>query len=233
MSERYRTLREGVDLSSNDSLEGQSLLMLRNEINAGESIMGWSAEELDEVLDSEDADSIFGSDTSPLSDEEVDVEHVTGDEARGRWIDPASNDAQELTRIWRDFEQQPDSAAFFNLLDRMEGTKDFALGRTDLTRRVHRVLKAADSDAELRHTVFAMAQSAQTCGDGRILLFSDIEVKVFEFDTVKSTPVNQQDSVLFKLGRKLFRLGRIEKIANRDVLQRQARGGDRIRRKCG
>lgn len=94
MSERYRTLREGVDLSSNDSLEGQSLLMLRNEINAGESIMGWSAEELDEVLDSEDADSIFGSDTSPLSDEEVDVEHVTGDEARGRWIDPASNDAQ-------------------------------------------------------------------------------------------------------------------------------------------
>ncbi len=225
MSERYSRLRAGVDLSSNDSLSGQSLIMLRNEINPGETIMGWSAEELDEVLDSEEADSIFGSDTSPLSDEEVDVGHVTGDEARQRWIDPASNDAQELTRIWRDFEQQPDSAAFFNLLDRMEGTKDFALRRTDLTRRVHRVLKAADSDESLRRTVFAMAQSAQTCGDGRILLFSDIEVKVFEFDTVKSTPLNQQDSVLFKLGRKLFRLGRIEKIADRDVLQRQARGG--------
>lgn len=225
MTERYRRLREGVDLSSNDSLNGQSLIMLRNEINPGETIMGWSAEELDEVLDSEDTESIFGSDTSPLSDEEVDVDHVTGDEARRRWIDPASNDAQELTRIWGDFEQQPDSAAFFNLLDRMEGTKDFALGRTDLTRRVHRVLKAADSDESLRRTVFAMAQSAQTCGDGRILLFSDIEVKVFEFETVKSTPLNQQDSVLFKLGRKLFRLGRIEKIANRDVLQRQALGG--------
>lgn len=225
LTEPYRELRLGTNVTSNDNLDGAALLMLRNEVTEGESIMGWSTEELDEVLDGFDTDSAFDGDTSDISDEDVDIEHVTGPEARQRWIDEAASDADEMTRIWSNLEQAPNNAAFFNLLDRMEGTKDFKLGRADLTRRVHRVLTAAASDAELCDTVFVMAQSAQTCGDGRILLFSDIEVKVFEFDTVKSTPANQQDSVLFKLGRKLFRLGRIEKIANRDVQQRQAQGG--------
>ena len=225
MTEPHRLLREGTNVAGNDSLDAASLLMLRNDVDAGDTIMGWGAEELDEVLDSIDSSSASPSNESALSDETVDLDQVTGPEARQRWIDPMAEGAEELTRIWTDFEALPDSAAFFNLLDRLQGTKDFTLARTDLTRRVHRVLKAADSDPELRHTLFAMAQSAPTCGDGRILLFSDIEVKVFEFDTLKSTPANQQDSVLFKLGRKLFRLGRIEKIANRDVLQRQAQGG--------
>lgn len=225
LTDSHRLLREGTDVGSNDNLEGASLLMLRNEVDVGNTIMGWGAEELDEVLDSFDSSSASVGDASVLSDELVDAGLVTGPEARQRWIDPAEQGAGELRRIWDDFEALPDSPPFFNLLDRLEATKDFTLARADLTRRVHRVLKAADSDAGLRDTVFAMAQSAPTCGDGRMLLFSDIEVKVFEFDTVKSTPANQQDSVLFKLGRKLFRLGRVEKIADRDVLQRQAQGG--------
>ncbi|WP_166222839.1 NEL-type E3 ubiquitin ligase domain-containing protein [Pseudomonas atagonensis] len=225
LTEQYRPLRNGTNLANNDHLEGESLLLLRDHAQDGEDILGWPVADLDDALDSYDSDSDLGSDASSMSDESIDLDQVTGAEARERWIDPDANDADELTRIWDNFEQTPHCEAFFNLLQQMERTKDFTIARSDLIRRVHQVLRVANSDAELRDTVFAMAQSPQTCGDGRILLFSDIEVKVFEFETIKTTPANQQDSVLFKLARNLFRLGRIEKIANRDVLQRQAQGG--------
>ncbi|WP_415760380.1 NEL-type E3 ubiquitin ligase domain-containing protein [Pseudomonas sp. LT1P18] len=223
MTEEHRPLRASTNLAGNDNLDGAVLLMLRNHVEDGAAIMGWSVTDIEEALDEYDADDF--DDLSTSSDEEVDVSQVTGAAARERWIDPSTAGAEELKRIWDGFEEIPGSGAFFNLLDRMEGTKDFTLGRADLTRRVHRVLKAADSDDALRETIFSMAQSPLTCGDGRILLFSDIEVKVFEFETVKSTPLNQQDSVLYKLGRNLFRLGKIEKIANRDILKRQEQGG--------
>lgn len=224
MADEHRLLRDGTNLSSNDNLDVSSLVTLRDDAFDSGRTMGWTVAELEEMLNSAEGGSDWGSDTSSLSDEQVDLGEVTGTEARERWIDPSEDDAAELTRIWNDFEQTPNSEAFFNLLVKMEGTKDFTLWRADLTRRVHGVLKAADLDTELRDTIFGMAASAQTCGDGRILLFSGIEVKVYEFETLRSTPLNQQDSVLFKLGRKLFRLGKLEQIADREVINRRAMG---------
>lgn len=225
MSDAHRRLRAGTNLANNDNLEGASLIMLRNHMQDGETMLGWPSTEIDEVLESLVSDSDFDTEESAMSDEMIDVSHVTGTAARERWIDPAADDAEALTRVWNDLEQVPDSAAFFNLLDGLDGTRDFLQGRTELTRRVHRVLTVAEQNPELREVLFNMAKSPQTCKDGRILLFSDIEVKVFELETVQATPESQQDNVLFKLGRNLFRLGKLEKIADRDILQRQSQGG--------
>lgn len=224
MTEEYSLLREGTNLTENDNLTGASLIRMRNAVADGETMMGWPSAEIDAALELIEDDSEWDSDQSIPSDESVDVIQVTGPEASERWIDPTADDASELARIWNDLAQVPESGAFFHLLDLLEGTRDFTLGRHDLTQRVQRVLKALDSDSDLSGTIFAMAPSAGTCGDGRMLWFSNIEVKVFEAETVKTTPVNQRDSVLFRLARGLFRLGRVEEIAERDIRERQAKG---------
>ncbi|WP_095129623.1 NEL-type E3 ubiquitin ligase domain-containing protein [Pseudomonas sp. Irchel s3h14] len=229
MADEYRGLRAGTNLASNETLDGASLLMLRNQVLQGEEIVGWTPEEIDEALERIDSSSHSGtfndSDSvdSIASDVEVDMDEVTGTDARERWIAPSAADSEELIRIWNDFEQAQNNQFFFNLLTKMEGTTDFLTGRSDLVRRVHTVLRVADSDAGLRDTIFEMARSGATCVDGQILLFSDIEVKAFEFETTKSTSPGQQGNVLFRLGRSLFRLGKVEEIANRDIVQRQAK----------
>ncbi len=228
MADERRVLRAGTNLASNETLDAASLLMLRNQVQAGEQIVGWTPEEIDEALEPFNRSSDSGgftdsdSDDSIASDVEVDMDEVTGTGARERWIAPSAADSEELVRIWNDFEQAQNNRFFFNLLTKMEGTTDFLTGRSDLVRRVHTVLRVADSDAGLRDTIFEMARSGATCVDGQILLFSDIEVKAFEFETSKSISPGQQGNVLFRLGRNLFRLGKVEEIANRDIVQRQA-----------
>jgi len=228
MADEHRVLRAGTNLASNETLDDASLLMLRNEVQAGEQIVGWTPEEIDEALEQFNRSSDGGSSSDSVSDDsiasdvDVDMDEVTGTDARERWIAPSAADSEELTQIWNNFEQAHNSKFFFNLLTKMEGTNDFLTGRADLVRRVHTVLRVAHSDAGLRDTIFEMARSGATCVDGQILLFSDIEVKAFEFETAKSVSPGQQGSVLFRLGRSLFRLGEVEKIANRDIVQRQA-----------
>ena len=228
MADEHRGLRAGTNLASNETMDSASLLMLRNQMQEGEQTVGWTPEAIDEALERFDGSSDSGSfndsdsDDSIASDVEVDMDEVTGTDARERWIDPSAADSEELIRIWNDFEQAKNNQFFFNLLTKMEGTADFLTGRADLVRRVHTVLRVADSDAALRDTIFEMARSGATCVDGQILLFSDIEVKAFEFETSKSIAPGQQGNVLFRLGRNLFRLGKVEKIANRDIVQRQA-----------
>lgn len=228
MADEHRGLRAGTNLASNETMDSASLLMLRNQMQEGEQTVGWTPEAIDEALERFDGSSDSGSfndsdsDDSIASDVEVDMDEVTGTDARERWIDPSAADSEELIRIWNDFEQAKNNQFFFNLLTKMEGTADFLTGRADLVRRVHTVLRVADSDAGLRDTIFEMARSGATCVDGQILLFSDIEVKAFEFETSKSIAPGQQGNVLFRLGRNLFRLGKVEKIANRDIVQRQA-----------
>lgn len=228
MADAHRVLRAGTNLAGNETLDGTSLLMLHNQVQEGEQIVGWRSTEIDEALERFDSSSESSSvddsdsDDSIVSDVEVDMDEVTGAEARERWIDSSAADAEELIRIWNDFEQAQNNQFFFNLLTRLEGTTDFMTGRADLVRRVHTVLRVADSDAGLRDTIFELARAGATCVDGQILLFSNIEVKVFEFETSKSIAPGQHGQVLFRLGRNLFRLGKVEEIANRDIAQRRA-----------
>ena len=226
MDDEHRVLRAGTNLAGNETMDSASLLMVRDQVLEGEEIVGWRPEEIDEALErfgrSSDSFDDSDSDDSIASDVDVDMDEVTGTDARERWIAPSAADSEELIRIWNDFEQAQNNQFFFHLLTKMEGTTDFLTGRSDLVRRVHTVMRVADSDAGLRDTIFEMARSGATCVDGQILLFSDIEVKAFEFETAKSISPGQQGNVLFKLGRNLFRLGKVEEIANRDIVQRQA-----------
>lgn len=75
---------------------------------------------------------------------------------------------------------------------------------------------AASENTELRQLLFHNAETHGTCPDGRILTFSDLEVRVWVYRTLHDIPLNRmalRGQALVRLSRQLFRLDRIEVIA--------------------
>lgn len=58
-----------------------------------------------------------------------------------------------------------------------------------------------------------------TCGDGRILLFNDLEIKTYEFNALKRIEPDQKGRQLLNLSKSLFRLDKVEGIARAACLR--------------
>ena len=189
----YRTLRDYMDYSGNG--------------------LGYTRAEIEMVLfDSDESDSSFGG-------EDEDLEHLaieTLEQQKARWFEGVAQDSPKHG-LWDALRAQEGSKSLFHLLSELKHSRDFIQDRADLTKRVWEVLQAIESDAGLRSDVFARARSQYTCGDGRILLFSNIEVKVYESNILKSVIAGEEGAALFKLSKGLFRLGQVEEIAQAAV----------------
>ena len=195
----YATLRDYRSFSGND--------------------LGCSLEDIEDGLAFSDNASLSSDEPEYGAagvDENLDhLEHLTPEqlaEQKARWC---VGEPQGSPRpvIWDDLLAQKESRGLFYLLDQLQFTQDYIQDRPGLTRRVWNVLQAAASDSQLRDELFIIGHSDVTCGDGRILLFSDLEVKVFEFNALRSVVAGQEGPALLELGRRLFRLGQVEEVA--------------------
>ncbi|MGY2402430.1 NEL-type E3 ubiquitin ligase domain-containing protein [Pseudomonas sp. SDO5271_S396] len=211
-------LMEGVDLSDNIELSRDSLERLQAYAADTErpATLGLSRREIEELLDDNpqsDAEAVE-------SDEEL-PEPPPVDEQVGGWLGSVPVDEQNLRRErWAQLLREPGNAAFFHLLERLQDTEEYRLARADLTHRVWRVMDAVNDDAELRGTVFAMSSTHGTCVDGRMLTFSNLEIKVFEHDALQRidpTRLDQKGPALLKLARQLFRLDKVEALASQEA----------------
>ena len=205
----YETLRDYIDFSGND--------------------MGLSPEDIDDGLaysdNSSDSDNEQGP--APVGDENLDhlddLSPAQVAQQKARWLQGVAQDSP-LQGIWDGLWARSEGRGLFYLLDQLQFTQDFIQDRAGLTQRVLNVLQAAASDTRLCDELFVMGRSDVTCGDGRILLFSDLEVKVYEFNALKSVVAGQEGPALLALTRRLFRLGQLEDIAQMACLNR--RGAD-------
>ncbi|MBV7476338.1 NEL-type E3 ubiquitin ligase domain-containing protein [Pseudomonas sp. PDM31] len=209
-------LVRGINLTDN-SLDDDELNEIGSYLERTGHGLGYTTESLDQALRTYEHEFGEGESTSDgseydTSDEEVVVD-TTGDVAREQWIDSTSSTADELSGIWSNFKQEPASPAFFKMLHKLLGTPEYKLQPGKLRLRVADVLRAAQEDETLRGVLFEMANVSDTCPDGYALVFSDIEVKVYECGILKAAPVQDQANVLFRLGRAQFRLDTIESIA--------------------
>lgn len=85
------------------------------------------------------------------------------------------------------------------------------------------MLEAADQYPQLQATLFVRAHasiSRVTCGDGWILLFSDLEVRVYEFKALHSGTEGQEGPALLKLATGIIRLEEVEAVAEAAILRR-------------
>jgi len=90
------------------------------------------------------------------------------------------------------------------------------LSGADLTHRVWQVIEAATENTELRELLFLNAETHGTCGDGRILSFSELETRVYEYNALRDIPRHrpqQRGRALLDLTRRLFRLERVDRLA--------------------
>ncbi|MNP30858.1 putative E3 ubiquitin-protein ligase ipaH7.8 [compost metagenome] len=94
------------------------------------------------------------------------------------------------------------------------------MDRLGLTQRVWRVIESAYADEALSERLMGLAKALRhqaTCGDGRILLFNQLEVEVFEYEALKSIAPEHKGRELLKLSRRLFRLSQVEEVASERI----------------
>ncbi|WP_219266313.1 NEL-type E3 ubiquitin ligase domain-containing protein [Pseudomonas sp. Xaverov 259] len=179
-------------------------------------------------LHDSDSDSDFDPGANPVpgdvnSDSDGDLE-VIGDSAQyvaqaalQPWLSAASPEqAAQRRTLWNQLAQTEGHAGFFHLLTRLRDTSEYALRPAALTERLWDVIAAATENADLRAQIFADAETHQTCIDGRILVFSEMSVRAYQYRALQDVPLGDADlrgQALLNLSRQLFRLERTEQLA--------------------
>ncbi|SEN05196.1 Leucine rich repeat-containing protein [Pseudomonas sp. ok272] len=146
---------------------------------------------------------------------EDDQTRFTELKARGLWLPDEVATRNALKRnVWANLRDDGESAPLFELLAQLSGTADSRYVREDLSRRVWEVLQSTHDSVELREQVFQLAAHPVNCADGAADIFSQLEV-LMEVERATHRPGRTQGSPggLLKLGRGLFRLSELEKIA--------------------
>ncbi|WPX56244.1 NEL-type E3 ubiquitin ligase domain-containing protein [Pseudomonas sp. CCI4.2] len=129
---------------------------------------------------------------------------------------PAENRSARFA-VWNDLLAEQGSADFFRVLGDLTTSADYRDSPQRLAQRVWTVIDAATAHSALRDELFILAAHPQTCSDGVMLVFNNVEVRVLVFKATALARVGAQENELFELARGLERLDEIEKIARDDI----------------
>lgn len=147
---------------------------------------------------------------------------------RMRWLDVIGDrHRDELGSTWAQVDGNERGEAFFHLLTGLTETADFRspAGARDLAYRVLDMLQAMDADAGLCNELFACARDV-TCQDSITLRFSDLEVRLLVWRAQQGNVGGNRERALLYLGRQLWRLEAVDRIALEDVQAQRATGGN-------
>lgn len=223
----------GIDLSDNLLLSLDSLERIRDysDAHAGVPVMGLSQHDIHVRIDllergsETESGAESGTDNGAIVEPAEPLEDPAGEvgaSALAPWL--AVGDAElkaARTQVWNQLAQTDDHERFFHLIAQLRLTDEFRLSRSDLTQRVWTVMQAASENRELRQLLFQSAETHGTCIDGRILTFSELEVRVYEANALRDVSAGQLEDkgrALLNLSRQLFRLGRVERLAEAAAL---------------
>ncbi|EIK61283.1 NEL-type E3 ubiquitin ligase domain-containing protein [Pseudomonas lactis] len=238
LSGAHDALVAGTDLSGNHTLTPAAREALYRYADRHQltELMGLPRAELDRwhrrFEAGADTDSDASSDTDSSSDSDPDGDGGAGVEpvealpepqlavapaSLEPWLE-GSNPRQiaQRTALWEQLAQAPGHDRFFWLMSSLRLTSEFNFNRAGLTQRVWDVIEVATTNAELRSLLFVEAETHGTCIDGRILTFSQMEVRVFEHRALHGIPLQRPDlrgRALLDLSRQLFRLDRVDQLA--------------------
>nr|WP_314493963.1 NEL-type E3 ubiquitin ligase domain-containing protein [uncultured Pseudomonas sp.] len=174
------------------------------------------------------------------------AEHPDAQAIPGEERAPAAVRAEWLSRVelaertahaqrWDRLSGLPGSGGLFDLFGQLWRTADSTHAPDHLSEQVWSMVTALDTHAELREALFARANEPTTCVDSVAERFSDLQVQLLEAQANAEPPGQGQADEgraarLVNLGRRLWRLARVEAFARQDMQQRVAaeRGVDEI-----
>ncbi|MFJ4430111.1 NEL-type E3 ubiquitin ligase domain-containing protein [Pseudomonas sp. NPDC089395] len=146
---------------------------------------------------------------------------------RQRWLDSVSSLGRDaLSSSWQEVEMEPGSEDFFHLLGRLLETADFTQRGEALADRVFVMLQAMRDHAGLREELFSQVTRQLTCQDSVALCFSDLELRMLVWRARVDAGADGQQSALLHLGRQLWRLDEVDRIALDDIRTRRAQGAN-------
>ncbi|WP_422420168.1 NEL-type E3 ubiquitin ligase domain-containing protein [Pseudomonas sp. GZD-222] len=144
---------------------------------------------------------------------------------RQRWLDAAQNLMRdELSMCWEGLEREAPTDDFFRMLGRLLDSADFQHNSQALADRVFTMIKAMNEQASLRDELFNYTTQNLTCEDSVALCFSNLELRMLVW-RARFTADNPQDALLH-LGRQLWRLDEVDRIALDDIQARRSAGGN-------
>jgi len=146
---------------------------------------------------------------------------------RQRWLDSTNVLARdELSACWEALEMEPGGDDFFRLLGRLLDTAEFRQNGEALAERVFIMLEAMQEHASLRETLFRQVNQHLNCQDSVALCFSNLELSMLVWRARIEAGSGDQEGALLSLGRQLWRLDEVDRIAVEDIQARRAAGAD-------
>lgn len=138
------------------------------------------------------------------------------------WVDLV-DDAQRapFALLWTSLEDLDSSDHFFDLLRELTQSADFnGVQREELAQRLMQMMQRMSSFDPLRDELFAAAQ-IETCGDGAAIHFSELEVRLLVWEAEHAAAGADQEQVLVRLARRLWRLSKLNGYARWDFRDRR------------
>ncbi|WP_422403013.1 NEL-type E3 ubiquitin ligase domain-containing protein [Pseudomonas sp. GZD-209] len=134
--------------------------------------------------------------------------------ARDAWLEGLDHSQRAIRQgQWDNVAQQSGSSGLLRLLGDLRGTADFRSQRAALRQRVWRVVEACEQDSQLRQAMFELAARPRSCSDSVALNFSHLEVLALVHQRTHGVTGVGAERDLLRLGRDLFRLDEVERLA--------------------
>ncbi|MFJ2984797.1 MULTISPECIES: NEL-type E3 ubiquitin ligase domain-containing protein [unclassified Pseudomonas] len=163
----------------------------------------------------DEASSTYLSQASEVHGEFSSFRHQLVQEAeRERWLVGASAALRSrLEGQWLTLVAEPGSANFFRFLRDFAHTTDYAGHPAYYRARVWKIIEACEQNSEIRDQLFTLAGGRRTCEDRLLLVLSQMEVRALIHELTVGLSTAQRERPLMQVGRSLFRLGEVDRIA--------------------
>ncbi len=146
------------------------------------------------------------------------------------WLDDSNPLSTGRREIWEQLEAREHTRHLLDLIDSLRHSADYRniASRAALRERVWRVLATVSEDPQLALTLNAIAEEPlrlfhhnDTCSDGILLEFNQMEVLVFIRQSLQDVVTEQRGALLYRLTVRLYRLSGLdvaarEQAGNRD-----------------
>jgi hypothetical protein len=142
-----------------------------------------------------------------------------------RWVSAFDEPERPARRRdWTRLHAEEGSADFFRLLADLSGTGEYHRDPRGLQLRVWEIIETCLHNGEVRDAVFELAAEPRGCIDRLLLTLSSIEVRVQVVQVTSGLFGLHAERPLLRLGRSLFRLDEVNRIAAQYISELEASG---------
>lgn len=127
---------------------------------------------------------------------------------------------------WLRLQEEGGSQDFFRFLRDFASSSDFERHPAYYRERVWMIIEACEQSAEIREQVFEQAGGRATCEDRLLLILSQMQVRALIHRQTAGLTLAQSEVPLMLVGRGLFRLDEVDRIAARRIEEIRSRGVD-------